>query len=55
MCMSLNYFVHTFKKSQGEDTCMKMTKDESKILAKKMMKHSKKYGIPLKSKKKKNA
>jgi hypothetical protein len=32
---------------------MKMSKDEAKILAKKGIEHSKKYGIPLKKKKKK--
>jgi hypothetical protein len=34
---------------------MKMTKDEAKALAKKGIEHSKKYGIPLKPKKKKKA
>ncbi len=31
---------------------MKMTNDDAKKLAKKMIKHSKKHGIPLKKKKK---
>jgi hypothetical protein len=37
---------------RGENE-MKMTKDEAKSLAKKGIEHSKKYGIPLKTKKKK--
>lgn len=36
---------------EGE-TSMKMTKDEAKALAKKGIEVSKKYGIPLRSKKK---
>ncbi len=32
---------------------MKMTKEDAKSFAKKGIEHSKKYGIPLKSKKKK--
>lgn len=39
---------------EGE-TMMKMTKDEAKILAKKGIENSKKYGIPLKTKRKKQA
>lgn len=34
---------------------MKMTKDEAAALAKKAIDHSKKYSIPLKTKKKKQA
>lgn len=39
---------------EGE-TIMKMTKNEAIILAKKTIENSKKYGIPLKQKKKKQA
>ena len=34
---------------------MKMTKEEARAIAKKGIEHSKKYGIPLKPKKKKQA
>lgn len=56
ICIELLNFVHTFDRTIGKgENNMKMTKDVAQSLAKKGVEHSKKFGIPLKNKKKKQA
>lgn len=54
LCIISFQCVHTFNKISMKGVVnVKMTKDEAKAIAKKGIEHSKKYGIPLKEKKKK--
>ena len=56
LCLKTPQCVHTFyKNNRRGEKGMKMTKDEAKVLAKRGIEVSKKYGIPLKTKKKKEA
>lgn len=53
LCIKFKDPVHTFDKKRNGEILMKMTKEEAQNLAKRCIEHSKKYGIPLKNKKKK--